>query len=878
MSKKSKVLALVLTSALGLASWQGLHADDTQGHWAQKIIEEMKGKGIISGYEDGTFKPDGALTRAEFVKIINRAFGFTGESDQTFTDVSPEDWFAKEVAIAFANGYLKGFPDGSFQPHAQISRAEVAVIMARILKVDEDPASADQFTDADSIPSWAKGSIGALTKAGYLKGYEDGSFGATKKMTRSESLAAIKDAPRDYAEKQEENTKKEDKKKSNEKKPKDQAKKQDGSRSSGGSSGGSSSGQSEAPADKMIESISLSSDQASGFDLSVEAAEVTVHPVYRPSDSKMQDRGVEWNLTQAGDTVTILRQDDQSITLKALDNGKYELRAALKSNPSITSMASGTVSNQLVGLEGDIGTAGNREITGLDSGKAYVLKTDEQYWSVDANGKIGASFDGEEKAKLFSSNLNGGVNKIRGLSNAKTYRVIDASAASSDIKAKVEAYVSLDLEILTLKNFEAFDSLGQSLYVALTQEIQRLEQKKAGLDQIDPQTDPQLAEKKAALEAKIVDLKNVNETKFTPKKVSFDQKIARLRAELAEKKQEIERELAKITGKVEPAGAIEIVNVIQSNKDAISEEDWNKIANTKKFTELIFDLAKDAEHQNKVLRFSDKGELSLSASADQVTWNLLKEKSGTYESVVSGNSPANAIPAQIHTMRNRGVGTYKVTVSVSYQHLKDRVFESVSKEVKLLQNNLGSLSLDRDFQVIPQPSSEKIRFDWNNGILEWDAIEHATSYDIKAEVAGLSQEGTIGGEFLEPKDLKQPYDNAENEFSKSLLPRPNNRWYDLNDKDSSRVFVAVGLSENKISLDRFVPYIGNFFNPEENYNAQEYRSAFKLWIIPRNENSLYINNQSKFVGNGGYNQEQSNVFIEGFKFSDLMHKFGVIQP
>lgn len=191
MSKKAtkKTLSMALAAALAFAPMQAFAAsNDIAGHWAEKVITDWQNKGLISGYEDGTFKPNNSVTRAEFVIIMNNAMGFNKTGDVSFTDVQPGNWFYKAVATAVAQGYTKGYADGTFKPNATISRAEAAVMIANAAGLAQDEAGA-KFSD--DIPSWARGSVGAVVKAGYMSGYPDGTFGAYKSITRAEAVSSL---------------------------------------------------------------------------------------------------------------------------------------------------------------------------------------------------------------------------------------------------------------------------------------------------------------------------------------------------------------------------------------------------------------------------------------------------------------------------------------------------------------------------------------------------------------------------------------------------------------------------------------------------------------------------------------------------------------
>ncbi|NSL51865.1 S-layer homology domain-containing protein [Calidifontibacillus erzurumensis] len=170
---------------------------DISGHWAEKEINEWFEKGLIGGYSDGSFKPNGAITRAEFIALVNRAFGFDESSEGGFTDIFPSDWYYSEILKAKAAGYIGGYEDGSIKPNNNISRQEVAAILARLASVESRASSVDQFNDKDNIPTWSRGVVGGVVDAGFMRGYEDGTFKPFHNTTRAEAVVILNRALKD---------------------------------------------------------------------------------------------------------------------------------------------------------------------------------------------------------------------------------------------------------------------------------------------------------------------------------------------------------------------------------------------------------------------------------------------------------------------------------------------------------------------------------------------------------------------------------------------------------------------------------------------------------------------------------------------------------
>lgn len=186
-----RLLPLAMLAAMLLSAVPAAAAfRDTAGHWAEKKLDEWQDEGLIDGYGDGSFQPNGTVTRAEFIKLVNRTMGFTAESEISFSDVTERDWFHAEVAKAVTAGYAQG-SGGLFHPNQPVTRAEAAAMLARAAGLAANEERADAFADAASIPAWAKGSVGAAAEAGYMTGYPDGTFGALGSVTRAEAVVTL---------------------------------------------------------------------------------------------------------------------------------------------------------------------------------------------------------------------------------------------------------------------------------------------------------------------------------------------------------------------------------------------------------------------------------------------------------------------------------------------------------------------------------------------------------------------------------------------------------------------------------------------------------------------------------------------------------------
>jgi Mg-chelatase subunit ChlD len=193
--KRSKLFIGLLSTAMVLAplSMASAKTSDISNHWAGNQLEKWVDKGYISGYQDGTIKPDKEITRAEFITLVNRAFNFQNEASISYKDVEPNQWFYKEIAKAQAAGYIKGYNDGTMKPDKKVTREEMAVIVSSLLNLDTQGTEQEikSFSDSSSIAAWSKGAIGALVKKGILRGYKDNTFKPKKTLTRAEGIVAL---------------------------------------------------------------------------------------------------------------------------------------------------------------------------------------------------------------------------------------------------------------------------------------------------------------------------------------------------------------------------------------------------------------------------------------------------------------------------------------------------------------------------------------------------------------------------------------------------------------------------------------------------------------------------------------------------------------
>jgi len=151
----------------------------------------LNAKPYILGYKDGSFKPAQNITRAELAAIVGRITGVT-EGTSAFSDVKNGSWASTVVGPAAASGIMTGYGDGTFKPNASITRGELAAVLAKLLPQSglEANIQAAGFSDL-AASHWAAAPAAELQAAGVVTGYADGSFKPEQNVTRAEAVTMI---------------------------------------------------------------------------------------------------------------------------------------------------------------------------------------------------------------------------------------------------------------------------------------------------------------------------------------------------------------------------------------------------------------------------------------------------------------------------------------------------------------------------------------------------------------------------------------------------------------------------------------------------------------------------------------------------------------
>lgn len=191
LNRMKKQVAVATIATLALSVPVATMANDYSSHWAKDVITEWNGYGVVKGYEDGSFKPNNNMTRAEFAVILSNVFGLeTADKTVTFSDVKADAWYHAAISKVAATGMMQG-ADGKFNPSATITRQEAAVALVNAYHLAEKGTKTVKFTDAAEISAWAKEAVELMASHGYITGREDGKFDPKANITRAEVIKMI---------------------------------------------------------------------------------------------------------------------------------------------------------------------------------------------------------------------------------------------------------------------------------------------------------------------------------------------------------------------------------------------------------------------------------------------------------------------------------------------------------------------------------------------------------------------------------------------------------------------------------------------------------------------------------------------------------------
>lgn len=189
--KKNMSKWVVISLMASMLMAQPVWAHDYEGHWAANAIDKWSEYGIVKGMENGDFKPNASVTRAELATFLNRTFQYTpNESIRQYEDIETGKWYSEAISAVTNKGlmYISGT---KFEPSKPATREEVVYAIAKAYNIQSTATKAIEFTDAKEISVWAKDAVQALVENGYIKGNPDGSFKPQANITRAEVVTIL---------------------------------------------------------------------------------------------------------------------------------------------------------------------------------------------------------------------------------------------------------------------------------------------------------------------------------------------------------------------------------------------------------------------------------------------------------------------------------------------------------------------------------------------------------------------------------------------------------------------------------------------------------------------------------------------------------------
>lgn len=215
--KRKSIICMAVAFILAMSSFTAVFADNINqiigsgntvvfndvpnDYWAKDQIDYFAQQGIVTGYEDGSFNPEGGVTREEFCKVLLTAFGQKGtpNAEPSFSDVAQDRWSFEyiEGCRNFLTGYSNPFGGlPAFHPTEYATREDIAVALVKLLGYSDTDANdkdyaLKRFNDGSSISPSLLPYVSVACEKGFISGYPDGTFGPLKGITRAETIVLL---------------------------------------------------------------------------------------------------------------------------------------------------------------------------------------------------------------------------------------------------------------------------------------------------------------------------------------------------------------------------------------------------------------------------------------------------------------------------------------------------------------------------------------------------------------------------------------------------------------------------------------------------------------------------------------------------------------
>ncbi|MNI22366.1 Endoglucanase precursor [compost metagenome] len=184
-------------SEYAVLEWSKLYTDVSANHWANMAIRTLSAKHVVTGLSDAEFAPSAAVTRAQFVTMIVRAFGLQGHTGKAkpFTDVADHAWYSEAISIASAAGIVDGASADRFEPNAEITREQMAAMVVRAWEAANGAFSTSSkelnFQDQTEVSDWALSAMQIAVEQNWLQGQGANLLAPKAFTTRAESAMLL---------------------------------------------------------------------------------------------------------------------------------------------------------------------------------------------------------------------------------------------------------------------------------------------------------------------------------------------------------------------------------------------------------------------------------------------------------------------------------------------------------------------------------------------------------------------------------------------------------------------------------------------------------------------------------------------------------------
>lgn len=189
-----RFLTAILTIALVFTGLPYMPSNESHAagrHWAQSYLSNLVRYDVMRGDPSGDLRPDDNIKRAEFVAMVNRAFGYDKKGKINFSDVPKGAWYSDDINIAKTQGYMQGMTPAQAAPEDSLTREQAVTLICRALKIEGVDSDTFKFGDSRNFSQWSKEYINATTLKQIVNGYPDSTFKPQNKMTRGEMAKVL---------------------------------------------------------------------------------------------------------------------------------------------------------------------------------------------------------------------------------------------------------------------------------------------------------------------------------------------------------------------------------------------------------------------------------------------------------------------------------------------------------------------------------------------------------------------------------------------------------------------------------------------------------------------------------------------------------------